>query len=254
MFVDCLIFCFCSRRSKVVRCFLDCREISACAMRASPLDVRTVTMSRLVCAPFSGCACGVRCSVFESESCFSTMVSKSSTCTFVLRCMIRCQGGQAFLIWVLLIEHLVGRQTLSRQQCGQVLPSHPRSAWLAGSFDASSCSRTLTTSIHTWPSFRTRRLEASVLCTTRPLVKVVQGWEKVGEGPLIILELIFFVRRPVRHSHHLPKYSSSAHLTHSLSKHIFKKWISEQCHGTYPHVPECDDIWGLSRSGDDLTF
>ena len=68
MFPGCFIFDF-----EV----LVCGEFSACAMCTSPLDVRTVTVSRLVCARVSGGAWeGVECSflVLEFECYYSTML------------------------------------------------------------------------------------------------------------------------------------------------------------------------------------
>ena len=50
-----------------IREVLACGEIGAFAMCTSPLDVATVTISRLV-------GCGVRIKVLEFESDFSTMM------------------------------------------------------------------------------------------------------------------------------------------------------------------------------------
>ena len=106
-----LYFSFCNRRSTFM-------ERGAFAMCTSPLDVATVTISRLVCARvwemFGRCrvwsayfGVGVR-ERFQHN----VVVSKSVTCTFVLRCIMRCQVVHGFLISVLLTERLVGRHTL----------------------------------------------------------------------------------------------------------------------------------------------
>ena len=114
--------------------------------------------------------------------------SNSLTRTLVLRCMIRCQVVHASLIWVLLIENLVRKHTLWRQHCAQVLPSHRGSAWLAGRFGASSCSRSRTASIHTWPSNRTWALYKSVMARgVNDVEECSATAEMRTEGPLCMV-------------------------------------------------------------------
>ena len=140
---------------------LYCRDISACATVQSTVrcdnchDVKA-GMSAILRWCLAGAGRVVRFFGVGVRKLFST----SLICTIVLRCMMCCQVVHALLIWVLLIEHLVGRHTLKAtlRTGASVSPGERVACWELRRVVLS----TPTASIHTGPSS----------CTARQLVRV----------------------------------------------------------------------------------